>query len=219
VNAAITHIIWDWNGTILGDSRALIASTIDAFHACGLPPVTIADYQRHHVQPIPLFYDRLAGRTLSAAEQVRLDECFRAAYARHSREVGLTADATIALRRWAEAGGTQSLLSMFPHTELQALVDAADIAPYFLRVDGGIGPDAAGKAPYLARHLARLDLEPGRVLLVGDSVDDAHAARVCRTRCLVYHAGADALHARDHFTDLGTPVVTSLRQAVDAALA
>ena len=24
------HIVWDWNGTVFGDSRALIESTIDA---------------------------------------------------------------------------------------------------------------------------------------------------------------------------------------------
>lgn len=37
------HIVWDWNGTILGDSGALIAATIDALGACGFPPVTRAE--------------------------------------------------------------------------------------------------------------------------------------------------------------------------------
>ncbi|GLY99787.1 HAD family hydrolase [Actinoplanes sp. NBRC 103695] len=214
----VRHIVWDWNGTILGDSRALIAATIDAFDTCGLPPITRADYQLHHVQPIPPFYERLAGRPLSPAEQARLGECFRVAYARHREAVTLTTDAAVALERWAAAGGTQSLLSMCPHEELVPLVTAAGIAPFFARVDGSVGPDVAHKAPHLARHLEGLSLEPAGVLLVGDSVDDARAARECGMRCLVYHCGDEALHSRAHFTDIDAAVVPSLGAAVDAAL-
>ncbi|GAA4609050.1 phosphoglycolate phosphatase-like HAD superfamily hydrolase [Actinoplanes octamycinicus] len=215
----IDHIVWDWNGTLLGDSRALIAATVDAFAECGLPPVTLADYQRHHVQPIPLFYERLAGRSLTGDEQARLAECFLVAYARHRRAVTLTADATVALRRWAAAGRGQSLLSMYPHADLVPLVTTLGVAPFFARIDGSVGADVAHKAPHLARHLELLDLKPDRVLLVGDSVDDARAAAACGVRCLLYHAGDDALHARDHFAGLGVPVIGSLREAVEVALA
>ncbi|WP_250037361.1 HAD family hydrolase [Paractinoplanes maris] len=218
VGRQMQHIVWDWNGTILDDSGALIAATIDALHACGFPPITRADYQRHHCQPIPLFYERLVGRALGLQEQQRLDGCFREAYARHQQAVSLTADASAALRRWAATGATQSLLSMYPHSELVPLVTAAGIATYFTRIDGSMGADLAHKAPHLARHLRHLDLETQQVLLVGDSVDDAHAARTCGVRCVIYHAGEDALHAREHFTDIGVPVVPSLQTAVDAAL-
>ena len=211
------HIVWDCNGTILGDSGALIAATMDALRACGFPAITRADYQQHHCQPIPLFYERLVSRTLGAEEQLRLDECFREAYARHRRTVSLTADASAALRRWAATGGTQSLLSMYPHPELVPLVAAAGITPYFARVDGSTGSDLAHKAPHLARHLRCLGLEPSQVLLVGDSVDDARAAQACGVRCVIYHAGEDALHAREHFAELRVPVVSSLQAAVDAA--
>ncbi|BEL04575.1 HAD-IA family hydrolase [Actinoplanes sichuanensis] len=214
----VRHIVWDWNGTILGDGGALIAATVDALVACGFPAITRADYQRHHCQPIPLFYERLAGRALDAGEQQRLDECFRVAYARHRRTAALTADASAALRRWAATGATQSLLSMYPHTELVALVTAAGIGRYFVRVDGSVGADLASKAPHLARHLQRLGLAAEQVVLVGDSVDDALAARECGLRCVIYHAGDDALHAREHVTALGVPVVSSLQAAVDVAL-
>ncbi|GIF08328.1 HAD family hydrolase [Actinoplanes siamensis] len=214
----IRHIVWDWNGTVLGDSPALIAATIDAFRECGLPAVTRTDYQRRHVQPIPLFYERLAGRELSAAEQARLAECFRGAYAVHRETVTLTLDAVTALGRWTAAGRRQSLLSMYPHAELVPLVTAAGIAHCFARIDGSVGTDVAYKAPHLARHLAALELDPGEVLLVGDSVDDARAAAGCGVRCLVYHAGEDALHSREHFADLGVPLVGSLGEAVEVAL-
>jgi phosphoglycolate phosphatase-like HAD superfamily hydrolase len=214
----IEHIVWDWNGTLFGDSGALIAATIDAFRDCGLPAVTAADYQRHHTQPIPDFYTRLAGRPLTGEEQLRLASCFRAAYARHRASAALTPDAEAALTRWSATGRGQSLLSMYPHADLLPLVEAAGIGPLLSRVDGSTGADVAHKAPHLDRHLRVQGLDPARVLLVGDSVDDVRAARSCGVRCLVYHSGEQALHARDHFDDHGVPLVTSLDAAVTWAL-
>ena len=49
---SIEHLVWDWNGTLFGDGRALIESTIEAFAAAGMPPITRELYQRHHSQPI-----------------------------------------------------------------------------------------------------------------------------------------------------------------------
>jgi phosphoglycolate phosphatase-like HAD superfamily hydrolase len=214
----IEHIVWDWNGTLLGDSRALIEATIDAFRECALPPVTFADYQRHHVQPIPLFYERLAGRPLSDAEQERLALSFQNAYARHRTTATLTADAVDALTTWAGAGGRQSLLSMYPHAALLPLVEAAGLTTYFTRVDGSTGRDVAHKAPHLARHLRDQRIDPARALLIGDSVDDVRAARECGLRCIVYHPGPDALHDRTHFATEAVPLVPTLRAAVEAAL-
>lgn len=217
MRAAVEHIVWDWNGTLFGDSAALIAATIEAFHRCGLPPVTRDSYQRHHTQPIPAFYDRLAGRRLSALEQARLADCFREAYGRHRQTVTLTADAVRALSQWGESGGRQSLLSMYPHRDLLPLVTAAGIDHFFTAIDGSVGTSVARKAPHLARHLSRGRIPAASTLLVGDSVDDVRAAAECGIRCVVYHPSADALHARDHFTDLDTPIVPTLQDAVTYA--
>ncbi|MFF5173349.1 HAD family hydrolase [Micromonospora sp. NPDC000089] len=215
---AVDHIVWDWNGTIFGDSRALIDATIDAFAACGLPAVCRADYQRHHTQPITDFYERLAGRELTDREQQELDRCFHAAYARHRELARVTTDAVAALSRWNEGGRSQSLLSMYPHDRLVPLVTAAGIDRFFTRIDGTQPQGMPRKAPHLARHLRVQGLRPDRVVLIGDSVDDARAARECGTHCLLYHPGPDALHARDHFADVGVPVVETLRAAVELVL-
>jgi phosphoglycolate phosphatase-like HAD superfamily hydrolase len=212
----IEHIVWDWNGTLFGDGAALIESTIEAFRMAGLPVVTRELYQRHHAQPIPLFYNRLAGRELSDAEQEALAGHFQVAYLRQRDTIPLTHDALVSLRRWQRAGRTQSLLSMYPHDDLMPLVRKAGIAEYFAVVDGLRGTERGRKAPHLRRQLDRLGLDPSTVLLVGDSVDDAVAARECGTRFRLYHAGRDALHARDHFA--GMSIVDSLGEAVDGAL-
>ena len=83
---------------------------------------------------------------------------------------------------------------------------------------GSAVAELAYKAPHLARHLRRHRIPAASALLVGDSVDDVRAAAECGIRCVVYHPGADALHARNHFDNMDTPVVSSLRAAVAYAL-
>jgi phosphoglycolate phosphatase-like HAD superfamily hydrolase len=210
----IKHIIWDWNGTIFADSRALIEATIEAFAAAGLPPLTVEMYQRHHCQPIPVFYNRLVGRELSDDEQRTLDEHFHRCYTRQRDRIGLNPATLAALDAWSATGGTQSLLSMYPQPILEPLVRKAGIFERFSLVQGLVDGEPGRKAPHLERHLRTLGLDGGDVLLVGDSRDDGLAAQACGTACVIYHAGPDALHAREHFADLPFPVVESLVDAV-----
>ncbi|SCF06470.1 Phosphoglycolate phosphatase, HAD superfamily [Micromonospora haikouensis] len=217
VNSFVEHIVWDWNGTIFGDSRALIDATIQAFAMCGMPPITVADYQREHTQPIPVFYNRLAGRVLSDEEQAQLDECFQAAYQRYRDNIMLTHDSIDAMSLWRTANRSQSLLSMHPHDRLVPLIERTGISEFFTRVDGTIGV-LTRKAPHLAEHLDRQGIRADRAVVIGDSVDDARAAQACGAHCLLYHPGEDALHAREHFQELGVPIVETLIDAVGQLL-
>lgn len=215
----ISHIIWDWNGTLFNDSIALINSTIEAFRVAGLPTITRTDYQRNHTQPIPVFYDRLAGRSLTDAEQQTLDTNFRRAYVRARDDLNLTVDTVEALLAWREHGGTQSVLSMHPRDIVTSLIHKFGIADFFTAVDGLIGSQTARKAPHLAQHLRKLRVAADRVLMVGDSVDDVLAAQEYGVGIVIYHAGPEALHVSDHFDGFNVRIVKSLREAVDYAAA
>ena len=210
----VEHIVWDWNGTLLADSAASIAATIEAFSTVGLPSVTAARYQRHNTRPIAVFYDRLAERSLSAWEHEQLARHYQTCYARRLATAPLSHGAAKALARWRAAGGRQSLLSMHPHGSLLRLVHRHGLAEFFTVVDGSHGSTTGRKAPLLTRHLARLAVQPRTVAVVGDSIDDALAAQEAGARCVLYHAGELAVHARAHLEALGVPVVDSLDAAV-----
>jgi phosphoglycolate phosphatase-like HAD superfamily hydrolase len=204
---AVEHIVWDWNGTLFADTAACVDATIEAFKTAGLATVTREQYQRHHIRPISTFYDRLAMRALTAAEHDRLVELYFAGYARRQSDAGLTPGALDVLRRWQAIGGTQSVLSMHPHDSLVELLDRHGITRYLVLVDGATGELSSSKVPRLREHLARLSIPAARVLVVGDAVDDAIAARECGTQCVLYHAGEDASHSRERLVELGVPVV------------
>jgi phosphoglycolate phosphatase-like HAD superfamily hydrolase len=82
------------------------------------------------------------------------------------------------------------------------------LAPAFRRVDG-LRPEEGGgeKAEFMVRHLAALGVDAADVLMVGDSVDDAAAARHVGARAVLYAGG---LQSRADLARFGVPVIERL---------
>lgn len=140
----------------------------------------------HHTQPISVFYERLAGRPLTDAEQEMLDHQFHLAYRSRRERIGLSPQACEALELWHRAGDRQSSLSMHPHGQLAHLVHRNDISHFFPLIEGWSSGDPGDKSPHLIRYLTRLRINPAEALLIGDGVDDAKAALGCGVSCVLY---------------------------------
>lgn len=209
-----THVVWDWNGTLFDDIDAVAAATSEVLVEAGLAPITAAEHRRLFTRPVWVFYERLLGRPLADGEFERLDRRFSEAYERHAIDCGLAPDAWQVLRGFQRRGRSQSLLSMARHEALVPLVTKLGIQPEFVRLDGLRGPPGGHKAGHLVTHLGTLGLAGPQVLVVGDSVDDAHAAAHVGADCVLYTRG----HAsRDALEGAGVPVVDTLREALDHA--
>ncbi|WP_308346905.1 HAD family hydrolase [Streptomyces sp. ISL-66] len=212
-----SHIVWDWNGTLLHDIDAVMAATNASFAELGFAPITLETYRDLYVVPVPKFYERLMGRLPTDAEWLVMDEAFHRHYWDAAADAGLAEGALELLRDWQAAGLTQSLLSLAPHDKLVPLVRAHGIDGHFLRVDGRTGPSHTTKAGHLVRHLRALEetgVTAGRTVLIGDAVDDALAAAHVGARAVLYTGGS---HSRSSLESAGVPVVDTLAEAVRAA--
>ncbi|KRV47659.1 phosphatase [Wenjunlia vitaminophila] len=210
-----THIVWDWNGTLLHDTEAVIRATNAAFARIGLPPITLARYRELYCVPIPRFYQRLMGRLPTEEEWAMLDEAFNHHYARLAPGCTLSRGAAELLVGRLAAGGTQSLCSLAPHEELVPLVRRHGIEEHFLLVEGRRGPSHSGKAEQMARHLAGLTgIDPRCTVVIGDALDDARAAAHAGARAVLYTGGS---HSRESLERAGVPVVDTLAEAVRVA--
>ncbi|MQA05286.1 MAG: HAD hydrolase-like protein [Streptosporangiales bacterium] len=210
----VKHIVWDWNGTLLHDVDIVVRTMNETLVQVGFTPVTVEEYRAAYCRPIRTFYAKLVGRELSDEEWVWLDDAFHDIYHVRARECVLSPGAERALDEWCDLGGSQSLLSMYHHDQLVALVDKHGIAGYFSRVDGLRDAHGDHKAEFLVRHLQEQQLEPTEVLVVGDSVDDAHAAWHVGARCALYSGG---FHDAASLAATDLPVVSSLGEAVALA--
>ncbi|MBD0747688.1 HAD family hydrolase [Streptomyces sp. CBMA152] len=214
-----THLVWDWNGTLLDDIGAVIEATNAAFAELGLEPITLERYRELYCVPIPRFYQRLMGRLPTEAEWLVMDEAFHKHYWLRADACALTQGAAELLADRSASGLGQSLLSMAPHEHLVPIVRRHGITEHFLRVDGRTGPSHGSKAEHMVRHLTALRaadeaISADRIVVIGDAVDDAVAAAHIGARAVLYTGGS---HSRDSLAEAGVPVVDTLAEAVEVA--
>ncbi len=210
-----THLVWDWNGTLLDDISAVIGATNAAFAEIGIEPITLERYRELYCVPIPRFYERLMGRLPTDAEWLAMDEAFHRHYTELRVVCALTHGVEELLVEWQSTGRSQSLLSMYGHEQLLPVVRGYGIERHFVRVDGRTGPSGGSKAAHMARHVAALGgVTPQQVVVIGDAVDDAVRAAHVGARAVLYTGGS---HSRASLEPAGVPVVDSLAEAVALA--
>jgi phosphoglycolate phosphatase-like HAD superfamily hydrolase len=209
---ARTHLVWDWNGTLLDDLTLVVTSTNAAFTVVGGRSVDPDEHRRVFRRPVAEFYAEILERAVDEEEFSLLDRVFHDAYRLGLTSIELAADAKEALTTWP---GTQSLLSMWFHAELVPALQTYGLSGHFTRVDGlrtEIGGDL--KAGHLARHLAEQDVTGERAVLVGDSLDDAAAADSVGAAVVLYTGGfTEPARLRAS----GYPVADSLVEAITIA--
>ncbi|MER7130480.1 HAD family hydrolase [Streptosporangium saharense] len=220
------HIVWDWNGTLFHDIDAVVGATNLVFEPYGIAAYDADGFRAVYTRPIWAAYERMLGRPLDDGEWERLDLGFHEHYHRLMLECGLTADAVGALEAWSATGHGQSLLSMWTHDRLGPKVAEFGIDHHFSRIDGlGVLPSSVRhsggrqtsgghKADSMVAHIAALGIDPANVLVIGDSLDDAHAAQHVGARAVLYTGG---MTSRTDLHAMGVPVVDSLTEALNHA--
>lgn len=206
----MVHIVWDWNGTLFDDIDAVVAATNEVFAEYDLPSMDQDYFRSVYTRPIWACYERILGRPLDEGEWGRLDAAYHDSYHRLMERCGLAAGARRAMDALTGAGHTQSLLSMWHHDRLTRAVREHGIAAVFRRVDGLRGGEPGGpKAEFMVRHVGALGVAATDVVVVGDSVDDAEAARHCGVRAVLYTGG---MQARADLECVGVPIVERLAE-------
>ncbi len=213
------HVIWDWNGTLVDDLELVVAAVNLSLDDIGAPPIDADGYRTHYTRPVELFYEQVLGRPLQEREWRRIDRVFHEGYRTGVPSLPLTADARAAVEHVAAEGWTQSILSMWWHDELVAAAASHGLDRFMIRVDGNRGEAGETKLRHLRRHLHDLDEELGalnlcRVVVIGDALDDAGAAREAGVWCVLYDGGS---HHRVELAGVGMPVADTLLEAVDIA--
>ena len=59
INQKYTHVMWDWNGTLLDDVGAALKSVNEMLLRRGLEQITMAQYHEYIDIPIRKFYENM----------------------------------------------------------------------------------------------------------------------------------------------------------------
>lgn len=212
--ADITHIVWDWNGTLLNDNHANLAAVNAVCAQFGREPVEMDYWRSVFRRPLIPCYEELLGRAFAEGEWEHAERLYDSSYLEQLHTCELSAGVPDVLHDWAGGGGTQSLLSMASHDHLVPLITERGLTPHFTRVDGRqFATEHDSKAEHLVRHLDHQGIDPSRVVLIGDIDDDARAAREAGARSILVTSG---LMGRERLEATGSPVVDTPVAAVAA---
>lgn len=210
VAAVVTHVVWDWNGTLLDDLHCCVDVTNTLLVEYGLPTLdSVAAYQQIFRFPVAEYYADLGFDTRPGGDfdsaSVRFLELYHAAAVRCELHAG----AKETLRKLNAAGVRQVVISA---SEQQNLLN--QLAPFELRgwLDGAYGIAdifAASKAGIAKRWLETTGVDSAEVVFVGDSEHDYEIAASLGARCILFSGGH---HSKTHLETLGAPVVNDLIQ-------
>jgi phosphoglycolate phosphatase len=201
-----THIIWDWNGTLLNDNWLCVEIMNTMLSARKLPLLTLTHYRDIFDFPVKAYYEKLGFNFKKESfETVGMD--FMVRYNERQKECRLHDDAVISLKRIAEFGYRQAILSAREETELRQETIDLKVASYFDKVDGLEDHYAHGKTDVGIRLLKELDVEKRKVLFIGDTVHDSEVAKELEIDCILIPNGH---HSKARLRLTGNPIMKSL---------
>ena len=167
-------VLFDLDGVLINSYRAWFALVNDARRAFGRPPIDLAAFDAGGGQGVDADVDRyFRGLTVE-----RVGGYFDAHFMDHVGEVRVMPGARELLARLRERGLPTAIVTNTPRA---IAADVLSFKGLFELVDELVGADEvehAKPAPDLVVEACRrLDVEPGRSVLVGDSTFDRDAAR------------------------------------------
>lgn len=200
-------VVWDWNGTLLDDVEANLATANAMLTRRNIAPIADRDsYRRMFTFPVIDFY-RKAGFDLSAEDFSLTAEEYVETYRRMSASSHLFSDAGDVLDSLSRLGVRQAILSATEHVRLGEEVASYGIADRFSDILG-VGDNLGNSKAAVGRKFTE-SCTTGRCLFVGDTVHDAAVARECDCDCVLICRG----HMdRERLEATGCRVFDSLRE-------
>ncbi|MEN9359638.1 MAG: hypothetical protein RL095_1173 [Verrucomicrobiota bacterium] len=196
-----THILWDWNGTLVDDVDLCVRTTNNLLARRGRQPIGREQYLRQFTFPVTQFYQAI-GFDFAREDYMQMaDEWiaeYRGGFAAMSRLNGPVHEA---LDGVAALGLPQSILSACETRLLHASIEHMGLSGRFTKIFG-TGDNAAHGKGELARQVAGGGhFDPASTVLFGDTEHDAEVARDAGIDCVLIakgHQHPERLRATGH---------------------
>ncbi len=205
-----THIIWDFNGTIMNDVDIAVAGVNDMLEKRNMPLTNRADYLNMIESPIIEYYKKLFDLTVVSFDDIQVE--FLESYNRRLGEAGLLPGIAEALEHFSRLGLRQCVISSFEQNRLRRMVEDLGIGRYFDSVSGADNTRAEGKVGRGQDWLRTSGADPEKVLVIGDLDHDYEMARSLGADCILIAAGHQ--HRRE-LEKCGCPVLDSAEQLIE----
>lgn len=209
-----THIIWDWNGTLLDDLQACVDAINILLARRSLPTVTVEQYLDLFDFPVKNYYLKL-GFDFTRDNWTAVAEEYHAAYAKTSADSPLRHGTREALDTLEANGIGVSVLSASELGLLKRMIRERHIEHYFKHIYGLNDLFAASKLELGHAMLRKSGLPRSGTLMVGDTLHDHEVATAMGVPCLLMSGGHQS---RRKLENMGGPVASDLGGVLDHIL-
>ncbi|MBE3091561.1 MAG: HAD family hydrolase [Candidatus Atribacteria bacterium] len=204
------HIIWDWNGTLVDDVWLVVEIMNKMLKKRSLPRIDSKKYREIFDFPVTKYYLKL-GFDFSAESFEELTDEFISEYYRRFNECKLFDEAEEVLQKIRDRGISQSILSASKEDVLIEKIKHYGIDKYFCRIIGLENHYAESKVERGKKWIAKLNLNPQDVLLVGDTIHDYDVSKYIGCDCLLV---ANGHHNYEKLAKLEVDVISTLKEII-----
>jgi phosphoglycolate phosphatase len=183
-----THVVWDWNGTLLDDVYACVGAINRMLTARQLPCIDSVQYRDVFDFPVKTYYRRL-GFDLETEDWDAMAREFHRHYDEFAVKAGLREGAPETLNTIRKRGIAMSVLSACEIGTLERMLEERGIRHFFDHVFGLDNINATSKLDQGKLLVDALDLPPAEILLVGDTNHDHEVAEDLGIRCVLLTGG------------------------------
>ncbi len=181
------YIVWDWNGTLLNDIGASLASVNDMLVMRGKPPIDIDFYKECIGVPIIKFYEKVFD--MEKEDYTIIIKQYNEGYLSHLKDFGLTDGAVEALKYFKENGAKQVIVSSSNNEQLSKNAEKYGVSEYFDAILGAGDYFAGSKIERAEEYLYKNNARKSEILVIGDLEHDAEMADTLGADCILLTSG------------------------------
>lgn len=209
---SIKHIIWDWNGTLLDDSKLIIELTIHYVKKYYKQTITPEEYVKAYEHPIINTYKNLCKDFNEEVFPELAREWFES-YASQSLNTSLFDDSLNVLQEFKSLGVSQSIVSALNHELLDNMINRFQLTDFFFCFDGLQNIAGESKISIALNQFSNLNIKPIESVVIGDSIHDLEVAKEIGSNCILLTGGADC---EEKLRSSNNLVLNSRTEALDA---
>lgn len=188
-----THIIWDWNGTLIDDVHPAVNAVNDLLKEYNKPLTSIEEYRKMLETPVIKYYAKLFDFNETPFQL--LADKWSAKYNEYLKSADLMNGAKNVLEHIKNLGAEQMIISSCQKEWIYESLKRFGIENYFSAVSGADNNISEGKIERAKQIISSLINEEKKILVIGDMVHDYETAQALDADCILIPDGQQSREA------------------------
>lgn len=178
----ISLVVFDWNGTLLADTRQIFEADNEVIKALGIKEATYQEFLDTFDIPVKDYYMKLGASKLQLLRKaMKLERIFHTSYAKRVLKVRTRAHTKDILEFLKVKNIPMVILSNHVREEIIKELRRRNLQDYFAQVLGNSMINTAfqsrSKQDKLSAFLKQNRINPKEILIVGDGTEEIHIAQ------------------------------------------